>query len=207
MYGRLPSFVFGFHGCDKSVCDGIVRGEINCLNVSTNDYDWLGNGIYFWENDPKRALEFAQFLKDHPERSHQNIRNPAVIGAAIDLGYCFNLMEAASLATLKRSYDHLKKRVEDICGELPENVSTIESSEDLLLRKLDCLVIQTTHALLKEADIREYDSVRGLFFEGARLYPNAGFKEKNHIQICVRNPNSIKAYFLPRSVDDSFDIL
>jgi len=28
--------------------------------------------------------------------------------------------------------------------------------------------------------------------------PGAGFKEKNHIQICVRNRNCIKGYFLPR---------
>jgi hypothetical protein len=29
------------------------------------------------------------------------------------------------------------------------------------------------------------------------LYPNAGFKEKNHIQICVRTPGSIKGFFRP----------
>jgi hypothetical protein len=25
--------------------------------------------------------------------------------------------------------------------------------------------------------------------EGEELYPSAGFKEKNHVQICIRNPN------------------
>ena len=30
---------------------------------------------------------------------------------------------------------------------------------------------------------------------------NAGFAEKNHIQICVCNPNCIKGYFLPREID------
>ena len=30
------------------------------LNSSENDYDWLGSGIYFWEEGPKRALEWAQ---------------------------------------------------------------------------------------------------------------------------------------------------
>jgi len=28
MYGKLPSFVFGFHGCDKSVCESIKKGAI-----------------------------------------------------------------------------------------------------------------------------------------------------------------------------------
>lgn len=37
--------------------------------------------------------------------------------------------------------------------------------------------------------------------ERAFLYPEAGFTEKNHIQICIRNPNCIKSFFLPRELD------
>jgi hypothetical protein len=43
-----------------------------------------------------------------------------------------------------------------------------------------------------------FDSVRGVFWEGNEPYPNAGFREKNHIQISVRNPNCIKGFFIPR---------
>jgi hypothetical protein len=42
------------------------------------------------------------------------------------------------------------------------------------------------------------------FYEGDELYPNAGFREKDHIQICVRNPNCIKGFFLPRNLDYSY---
>ena len=34
--------------------------------------------------------------------------------------------------------------------------------------------------------------------EGDELYPGAGFHDKNHIQICIRNPNCIKGFFIPR---------
>ena len=44
-----------------------------------------------------------------------------------------------------------------------------------------------------------FDSVRGVFTEGKRPYPKAGFKEKTHIQICIINPNCIKGYFSPLS--------
>ncbi len=37
--------------------------------------------------------------------------------------------------------------------------------------------------------------------ERAFLYPEAGLTEKNHIQICIRNPNCIKSFFLPRELD------
>ena len=37
------------------------------------------------------------------------------------------------------------------------------------------------------------------FWEGEELYPNAGFKSQNHIQIAVLNPDCIKGIFLPRT--------
>jgi hypothetical protein len=40
-----------------------------------------------------------------------------------------------------------------------------------------------------------YETVRGAFWEGERLYPNAGFRERNHVQLCVRDPAAIKGYF------------
>jgi len=43
------------------------------------------------------------------------------------------------------------------------------------------------------------------FWEGNELYPNAGFRKKNHIQICIRNPNCIKGYFLPRKINSGFN--
>ena len=51
-----------------------------------------------------------------------------------------------------------------------------------------------------------YHSVRGAFIEGPQLYPDSNFHEKNHIQICVRNPNCIKGYFRPKSPLEDFDI-
>ena len=36
-----------------------------------------------------------------------------------------------------------------------------------------------------------------MFTEGAELYRASGFRAKNHIQLCVRNPNCIKGYFHP----------
>jgi len=86
---------------------------------------------------------------------------------------------------------------------MPQNTN-LGSSTDLLLRKLDCAVIQTMHKINRFANKRAYDSVRGVFWEGKPLYPNAGFAEKNHIQICVCNPNCIKGYFLPRGIDVNF---
>jgi hypothetical protein len=199
LYANRPNLTIGFHGCDQSVVDKVIAGKETLL-ASTNDYDWLGSGIYFWENNEERAMEWAVELSKRPGSS---VKQPVVIGAIIDLGYCFDLTDTAYLKELKKSYDFALEfsRISGI--PLPIN-KTLGNSTDLLLRKLDCYVIQTTHRINREANKRAYDSVRGVFWEGKPLYPNAGFAEKNHIQICICNPNCIKGYFLPRNVDEKF---
>ncbi|MBR1505062.1 MAG: hypothetical protein IJ614_03020 [Prevotella sp.] len=199
LYSNRPNLTIGFHGCDQSVVDKVIAGKENLL-ASTNDYDWLGNGIYFWENNEERALEWAVEMS---RRNNSTIKRPAVIGAIIDLGYCFDLTDTAYLRELKKTYDAAYNFSQLSGIPLPKN-KPLGNSTDLLLRKLDCYVIQMTHKFNREANKRAYDSVRGVFWEGKPLYPNAGFAEKNHIQICVCNPNCIKGYFLPRGIDVSF---
>lgn len=68
MYSTIPGLTLGFHGCDKSIVDQILRNKSE-LKKSKNLYDWLGHRVYFWENSPSRALEYAKFLKTNPHRS------------------------------------------------------------------------------------------------------------------------------------------
>ena len=88
---------------------------------------------------------------------------------------------------------------------MPEN-RTANGSDDLIFRHLDCAVLETVHQSRQVAGERSFDSVRGVFWEGDNLYPNAGFKEKNHIQICIRNPNCIKGFFKVRDLDEDYPI-
>ena len=55
MYSSYPSIIHGFHGCDNDLAEAIFAGE-ETLKPSQNTYDWLGSGIYFWENDNCSAL-------------------------------------------------------------------------------------------------------------------------------------------------------
>jgi len=84
-----------------------------------------------------------------------------------------------------------------IMAELPRNEPPPGTDENLL-RKLDCYIIETIHKLTSKD--QQYDSVMSVFLEGDELYKNAGFRAKNHIQICIRNPNCIKGYFIPREL-------
>jgi hypothetical protein len=129
VYSSRPGLVIGFHGCDKSVRDAVVNNQ-TMLHISENGYDWLGRGMYFWENNLLRALHFAQEQQKKPQKGKDPIGEPSVL-----------------------------------------------------------------------SNPRPYDSVRAVFIEGEPVYPSAGFHEKTHIQLCIRNPNCIKGFFIPREKD------
>lgn len=93
-YEFLPAFVLGFHGCDAATGEAILRGEITHLSASANDYDWLGNGIYFWEGNPARALQFATERAAGGRNSKGKIADPFVLGAVINLRRCLNLADS-----------------------------------------------------------------------------------------------------------------
>ncbi len=201
MYSKRTGLVLGFHGCDRSVRDKVVSTKGEVLTHSCNDYDWLGNGIYFWEHNCHRAMDFAVFLKEQgSHNSKQKIIDPAVIGAIIDLGYCLDLLDSEYLNLLKAGYDLLRKSKEKFGFEIPQN-TPLRKDGDLVKRHLDCAVIETIHQFNRDSKKHAFDSVRGVFFEGQDLYVNAGFKSNNHIQIAIRNPNCIKGYFIPRELD------
>lgn len=202
MYSTRTGLVLAFHGCDQSVVADVLNGTTSLRN-STNKYDWLGHGVYFWDNSPSRALEFATFLRDNPGKSKTPIVNPAVIGAVINLGFCLDLLDYQNLSLLKDAHGLLTASYTALGKDMPANKKG-RSDKDLLLRELDCAVIETLHQFRKQQKMQPFDSVRGVFWEGDDLYENAGFREKDHIQICIRNPNCVKGYFLPQKEDDKF---
>lgn len=104
----------------------------------------------------------------------------------------------------------MKEEFELLDLEMPKNTG---KTEDLLLRKLDCAVIEHLHDRMRHRrmdgtseGVEPFDTVRGLFSEGKRIYPNAGIREKTHVQIGVRNPNCIKGYFDPGQAQDGWRI-
>ena len=193
MYASRTGLVLGFHGTDESVVKKVVSGEIK-LGIKNNPYDWLGHGIYFWDNSYSRALDWAEELS---KKKNPSIKKPAVVGAILDLGKCLDLIDYVNLQIIKKAHLDFVEFQKKSGFEIPNNTSHKPGSFDLLNRQLDCAVIESLHKSMQEEKEIGFDSIRGVFWEGQYLYDNAGFKEKNHIQICIRNPNCILGYFLP----------
>ncbi|MDK9721421.1 MAG: hypothetical protein OEL53_09590 [Rhodospirillales bacterium] len=177
------SFILGYHGCDREVGERLLEGVP--FRTSENEYDWLGHGIYFWEANPSRGLEFA---KEAKKRNPRKLKTPYVVGAVIDLGDCLDLSTSKGVAAARQAYESLKRLYNVLEEPLPTN------SNDRLKRPLDCNVIEHAHNIYESLGKR-FDSVRGIFTEGVPAYDGAGFDAKTHVQIAVRTLECIKGVF------------
>jgi hypothetical protein len=178
----------GYHGCSREVGMRAVKRKQG-LQPQNKAYHWLGDGIYFWENDPHRALEWAQ-----EKASRRELKEPFVIGAVIDLGRCLDINLRENQALLISSFDSLKVEFEGVGNPLPRNKKAKGDDREInVLRFLDCAVINRLNLSLEI----DFDTVRGLFVEGEPIFEGAEIYHKTHSEIAVRHERCIKGYFLP----------
>jgi hypothetical protein len=210
MYDNRSNLIIGFHGCDKRSAEALINNP-DTIKISDEPHDWLGHGMYFWENNQERAIQWAV---ERQRRKGKNIADAAVIGAVIQLGYCCDLMDSRFIGLLKAYYNLMEEAYRKAGKSLPVNKDVpADAHRNKLLRVLDCTVIEYMHARIGEqykkdkkengfSDLKVFDSTRGVFTEGGRIYIGAEIFEKSHIQICIRNSNCIKGFFLPRKEID-----
>jgi hypothetical protein len=185
--------IIGYHGCDAAVVSNVLSGG-DALTPSERDYDWLGPGIYFWEHGPQRAYDWA---KDEKQRDPSKIQTPAVLGAYINLGQCFDLLDTANTRLLQEMYPEFKRLTLESGRPMPENKAVPGLlNPDKVLRFLDCAVIKFSLDKLAELD-STYHTVRGIFVEGGEAFPGAGIMLKSHVQIAVRDPRCVLGFFRP----------
>jgi hypothetical protein len=204
MYDSRSNLIIGFHGCDVAVKQKLINSS-SSIQISQKPYDWLGHGMYFWENNYDRALEWAENKKKRSE-----IETPAVVGAVLQLGYCCDLLDSRYVQVLKDYHALMVADYKLVGQELPENKDIRNDVyKDKILRVLDCSVIEYMHSKIHEkyqneinlngfSDLKIFESTRCVFTEGGPVYEGAGIFEKSHIQICIRNPDCIKGFFNPR---------
>jgi len=204
MYRKRPNLTIGFHGCDLSVRDDLVLYP-DKVKKSQEKFDWLGNGFYVWENNYTRALNWAE---DKQKRG--SINTPSVVGVVYQLDYCLDFTDSEFIELLPVYFELMKSDLSLANKNLPINKDLAEDQHhDLIFREKDCAVIEYMHQKINEqikSDIKQkgyseykpFDTARGIFTEGGPAFEGAGIRTKNHIQVCIRNLNCIKGFFIPR---------
>lgn len=192
IYLDRPNLYIGFHGCEKNVGIDLLLHP-NRIHMSAHDYEWLGHGFYVWENNYDRALDWAN-------NHYPKFKEPFAIGVVYTLEKCLDLTDKHFIELLSKDYPEFLIDLKRIGASIPQNTDLKGTPNPSgVLRYLDCFLIEHLHSLRDIAeDIPYFDTARGAFTEGDPAYPGTQFGDKNHIQVCVRNKNCIKGFFLPR---------
>lgn len=181
---KFARIIVGYHGCPRDFADALLLGKaaIADWKMSQNAYDWLGEGVYFWEHSPQRALRWA--TEKYGDAA-------GLIGAVIQLGTCFDLLDEEITTLLATSYQEFRDSFAAVGQPLPVN-----RGKEKKLRELDCAVINDC---LRRLVGRGYtfDSVRGAFLEGAPIFEGTTISAETHLQVAVRNVDCILGVFRP----------
>jgi len=86
-----PIVVTGYHGTTRLVAEQILRDD---FIPSVNEWDWLGHGIYFWQDAPLRAYQWAQRLGTDRDP-------PIVVAAKIRLDGFVDLLDQRGTSILR----------------------------------------------------------------------------------------------------------
>jgi hypothetical protein len=173
--------VVGYHGTSAKIADALVAGEPFKESDSINE--WLGTGIYFWEYAPKQAWWWAQ--------RRLGISGPAVVGAMIRLGNCFDLLGGKNTEALQKSKDGMVKGLRRWHQEIPKNRHNY--------KQLDCAAFNYfyhEYQELKAEGEPDIESVRAAYVpteSKKRIWPSSWIYKDTHIQICVRKQSNIIA--------------
>jgi len=157
-------WVVGYHGTHVNAAATITSEQR--FVPSANEWEWLGDGTYFWEENQKRAWEWAT------ERFGPRA---AVVSAGLDLGRCLDLANGVGTEALQEAFAFLERE----CTRQGEQMPCNHPSG---ARRLDCTVMNLACTLFHHVQ-----TVRQAFEEGDVAYPGAFLRKQTHVQICVRD--------------------
>lgn len=169
-----PRVVVGYHGCSEQTAGAILAGQP--FHLSANEWDWLGEGVYFWENAPTRAQDWAR---------QRFGAEAAVLEARIRLGRCLNLLDTKHFADIVRVYYTIVAELSAQGLPVPENKPDGRRYLDQRVLNLYCRI----HGDITQ---RPYQTVRGCFPEGEPIFPGSGILSKTHVQVAVRDSRCIE---------------
>jgi hypothetical protein len=191
-YSDYHRTVVGFHGTKRSTALEIVQGNRE-FEPSTNDDDWLGNGIYFWEYAPQQAFSWAATRKAGKKWTE----DIAVLGSMIRLGNCFDLLDPGNAEDLSTFYKAYRQTLADSRAAMPPNVRQ---------KRLNCSVFEFAFTSLEKSLGQPVDTCRAVFLPAKAsksrakndtiLWKACGINPLAHVQICVRNTSCILGTWL-----------
>lgn len=163
---------YAYHGTTEKAAKAILKSG---FRASRNKYDWLGDGVYFFQDAPMRAWEWAR-------RNHGD--DAVVLEARIRLMNCIDLLDISWWHSLRNAYDSL------LADLRAEGISP--PHQTFGMRRLDQQVLNyAVETYQRNGGIVR--SIRSVFIEGKPAYPESGLYDRSHVQIAVRDQSMIES--------------
>jgi len=193
-----PITVTGYHGTSAEAARKILEGD---FKPSENSWEWLGHGIYFWQDAPYRALEWARSWL-----SHKGYQGPlTVVAAEIDLRNFIDLLDlegmrvppprgrgaaGGGVTRLLRHVTGKFLRDLDRDGKILRNKPPIN--------RLDCGLFNFATNVLGSSMKIEIAGYRAACVEGERITSESPIYDKSHVQIAVIDKTAILEKWMVR---------
>ncbi|HEX4104120.1 MAG TPA: hypothetical protein VHZ04_01415 [Candidatus Paceibacterota bacterium] len=168
--------VFGYHGTSAESAEAILepgKQTAERFLFSENDTDWLGKGVYFFQDAPYRSREWPTIRVPPPARTE----NPVVLCAEIDLKDCLDLLDIEAAKEIVESYPSMEVDYKKSERLLPVNKGG--------KHEFDCALINYAVEYMEENG-RKVNVVRAAFVEGRPILPESQLYSRAHVQIVVR---------------------
>lgn len=167
----VQEIAVAYHGTTAEAAEAILREG---FKTSENTYDWLGDGIYFFQGPPERAREWAV----------EHCADPAVIGCEIAIVDFLDLTNPEWTRFLTEQYDQYLTHCREVGEELPVQRGKAH--------RLDREVINYSVGALRREGV-PVRGVRGVFIEGDVVYPDSAIYALAHVQIAVLDATVIRS--------------
>lgn len=164
-------FAVGHHGTSIANAKRILADG---FASSTNRYDWLGHGTYFFQEAPNRALSWAK---------EKFAEGGCVVEATICLDGYIDLLDI--------NWSKFLAEVHDRYIEVRRGGGDSPPVQRGGVHGLDCAILNFAVDLLYEDGLK-IKGVRGAFQEGHAIFPNSALFSLSHVQIAVLDHSSIE---------------
>ena len=200
-------YVRGYHGTSLAMAQAIVAQQT--ITISSNDYDWLGRGAYFFQDAPLQAWKWAV----HGSASSAAAGDtPAVISANLKIDtHCFDLLDLRNWRHVLRAHARYGSSFTASAAAVPTQrppvvrgpngtrfhvaSPTPPTSARSGNNFVDCAVIRLAVRAVGQTKGR-VQSVRGSFVQGQQLYDQSYFFDHSHVQIAVLDPDTVATSFV-----------
>lgn len=176
-FGR--KVVVGYHGTTEAHAREIMNRAYPIHN--RREVDWLGDGLYFWQDAPHRALWWANRRVayergEYPERGPQS---PAVLQVEVDFTNALDFLDRTP--AIERLLRAAHRLLASTSPSMPANAVDRHA--------LDCAVINVAvERQAMETGILHH-CVRGIFISEnpSPYYPGSALLKEAHVQFSVRS--------------------